>query len=372
MAAFFSFNDDGQTVVQNGPAINLTDVSFYSDRINSALTNNGMIFGAPTGVWFDFNSVSGVINNNPTGTIEGSSAGIRFGGEGLTINNSGGIAGGDYGVLFNDTAAASLLAGPITLNNNKGGTIWGGLAGVVDASDHNGAAINNSGLIHGFNVAIRVDTAAGLTTVINNSVGGTIEGFVASAIVAIAGRISLDNSGTVRGNVVCMALGENDTIVNKGQIIGAVQLGPGNDTFNGSGGTSGTVFGEAGNDSLRGGSHKDVLVGGLDKDALIGGKGADKFVFNDVQESAVGANRDLIVDFSHAQHDKIDLHAIDANTNVANDQAFHFIGAKGFHAIAGELRYAGHILQGDVDGNGAADFQIHVNAASLVKGDFIL
>jgi hypothetical protein len=95
-------------------------------------------------------------------------------------------------------------------------------------------------------------------------------------------------------------------------------------------------------------------------------------VFNNVLESAVGANRDVIKDFSRAQHDRINLSAIDANTNVINDQAFHFIGAKGFHHVAGELRYAHHTLQGDDDGDGLADFQIHVNAAQLVKGDFLL
>jgi len=39
---------------------------------------------------------------------------------------------------------------------------------------------------------------------------------------------------------------------------------------------------------------------------------------------------------------------------------------------ARELRYAGHILRGDIDGNGTADFEIHVNAANLVKADFVL
>ena len=67
----------------------------------------------------------------------------------------------------------------------------------------------------------------------------------------------------------------------------------------------------------------------------------------------------------------IDLHLIDAIADGLDD-AFHLIGAKGFHGVAGELRYKGHLLQGDTDGNGTADFEIHVNAASLVKGDFIL
>ena len=60
------------------------------------------------------------------------------------------------------------------------------------------------------------------------------------------------------------------------------------------------------------------------------------------------------------------------NSGAGGDQAFHSIAAKGFHGVAGELRYAHHILQGDVDGDGTADFEIHVNAASLAKADFVL
>jgi len=38
----------------------------------------------------------------------------------------------------------------------------------------------------------------------------------------------------------------------------------------------------------------------------------------------------------------------------------------------GELRYKGHVLSGDANDDGRADFEIHVNAASLIKADLIL
>jgi Ca2+-binding RTX toxin-like protein len=135
---------------------------------------------------------------------------------------------------------------------------------------------------------------------------------------------------------------------------------------------TGEISGEAGNDVLKGGSHRDVLVGGLDKDTLTGGGARDKFVFNSTVESAVGANRDVITDFNHSQRDKIDLHLIDADTGTGLDQAFHFIGAKGFHGVAGELRFAHNVLSGDVNGDGAADFQIGLHLSNLAKADFIL
>ncbi len=45
---------------------------------------------------------------------------------------------------------------------------------------------------------------------------------------------------------------------------------------------------------------------------------------------------DTIWDFSHAQGDRIDLSAIDANSSVGGNQAFTFIGAANFTGTAEE------------------------------------
>jgi len=54
------------------------------------------------------------------------------------------------------------------------------------------------------------------------------------------------------------------------------------------------------------------------------------------------------------------------------DQAFAYLGSAAFTDTAGELRFAGHLLQGDIDGDGTADFSIHVNASTLAVADFVL
>ncbi len=58
------------------------------------------------------------------------------------------------------------------------------------------------------------------------------------------------------------------------------------------------------------------------------------------------------------------------------DQKFHFIGNNhDFNGHAGELRYdaVNHKVEGDIDGDGTADFAIILtNVTHLVKGDFIL
>jgi serralysin len=71
--------------------------------------------------------------------------------------------------------------------------------------------------------------------------------------------------------------------------------------------------------------------------------------------------------------DKIDLSAIDANTSLKHDQAFTFIGSDTFHSTAGELRFSGELLSGDVDADGIADFQIAVAGVQAIYSyDFVL
>jgi Ca2+-binding RTX toxin-like protein len=134
-----------------------------------------------------------------------------------------------------------------------------------------------------------------------------------------------------------------------------------------------SLSGGKGADDLYGGGGNDELNGGHGNDLLFGGAGADRFVFVSPADSVVGARRDVIKDFSSAQSDRIDLSGIDANASTMGDDAFTFVGNAAFSGVAGELRFASHILSGDIDGDSVADFQIRVtDVASLAVGDFIL
>lgn len=127
-----------------------------------------------------------------------------------------------------------------------------------------------------------------------------------------------------------------------------------------------------GDDRLLGGLGDDKLTGGLGRDALTGGAGKDTFDFNLVKESALRPGSDQITDFDHKQGDRIDLSTIDANSHTSGNQAFRFIGSHAFSHDEGQLRLLGHFLQGDVNGDGKADFEIRLNVASLHTADLIL
>jgi Ca2+-binding RTX toxin-like protein len=136
------------------------------------------------------------------------------------------------------------------------------------------------------------------------------------------------------------------------------------------------ILGLGGNDILKGLGGNDILVGGAGKDALYGGPGADTFVFQQLSDSRP-AHPDVIMDFKHAQHDKIDLFDL---FDAANRVALRFIGAETFHqyqhthhGVIGMVRYAGGELQVNVNPNLAPDLAIVMHGAPpLHMTDFVL
>ncbi|MBR0692683.1 peroxidase family protein [Bradyrhizobium lablabi] len=124
---------------------------------------------------------------------------------------------------------------------------------------------------------------------------------------------------------------------------------------------------QTGNDTLWGienvttGSGADVIVAGTAANVMNGGLGDDTFRFNSVE----AANGDTIVGFEPG--DRIDLSGIDANYAADGNQSFTLVSDAAFTA-AGQLAvsYATHdgqeftVIQGNVDGNNAADFKIEI------------
>ena len=157
----------------------------------------------------------------------------------------------------------------------------------------------------------------------------------------------------------------------------------GNDMLSGENGED-TLFGGSEDDTLRGGkdddvlkgqSGSDVLDGGRNRDKLFGGSEDDIFDFNKTTESKVGSARDIIFDLERGL-DQIDVKDIDAKKSKSGDQKFKWIGKDDFTGKEGQLRYedkgAKVFVQGDVNGNGKANFEIMVKVGRVGEDDFIL
>jgi beta-glucanase (GH16 family) len=142
------------------------------------------------------------------------------------------------------------------------------------------------------------------------------------------------------------------------------------------------LYGGAGSDRLVGGSGADRLYGGSGDDTLrgsgsqnylIGGTGVDKFILTGPSFSKLeAASRDVILDFSKSEGDRIDVSGIDANALVAGNQAFRFIGTNAFTGTSGELHTFKQseilLLSGDVNGDRISDFHIEIYGVPALDG----
>jgi Ca2+-binding RTX toxin-like protein len=169
---------------------------------------------------------------------------------------------------------------------------------------------------------------------------------------------------------------ENLTLLGAGNVNGTGNAAP--NVITGNAGRN-TLTGLGSNDTLAGGGGVDTLIGGLGRDVMTGGGARDIFDFNAVGETGKTLpTRDVIKDFSHAQGDDIDLSTIDAKVGVLGNQAFSFVGQGAFKGVKGQLHYkfegpAKTIVEGDINGDRKADFQIELTGHKLlVAGDFIL
>ena len=177
--------------------------------------------------------------------------------------------------------------------------------------------------------------------------------------------IAVDSTSDMTGN-------GNDTV--QSSVNFTIQGGienltlTGTDHLLGTGNNGANVLrGNSGNNELRGLDGDDTLVGGGGSDLLYGGTGGDVFDFNALTDSKSGAQRDVIADFEGSYKrfltfDVIDVQDIDANTGVAGDQAFTWIGSAAFSG-AGQLRYADGILQGSVDADATPEFEVELAGA---------
>lgn len=160
-----------------------------------------------------------------------------------------------------------------------------------------------------------------MSTIIMNADNAVVNGTSDVDIIVVTG-----NNNTISG------FGDSDTIFG----VGHANLLYGDSTVQG--GPDAGV----GSDILIGGSGDDTLWGGADADTLQGGGGADKFSFGFVPQArlpvldSTSQNPDLIVDFSQAEGDVINLSGL----RLFPALPVIFLGTESFtDEIALEIRY---------------------------------
>lgn len=199
---------------------------------------------------------SGTLQNQGLISANGTAIGVTD--ASATIANFGTISGSANGIAIGGTGAVSLA---------NAGTIAGGMVAIAA----NGGAqllLSNSGLI----------TSSSLGT----------------AIAGTAGADSVVNMGQIVGSI---ELGQGDDLYDGrlGVVTGTVAGGPGRDTLLGDTGGE-TLFGNDGADEISGHAGNDVIAGGAGGDLLDGGEGFDLVSYAD----APGAVQvDLLTDSSN-------------------------------------------------------------------------
>ena len=143
------------------------------------------------------------------------------------------------------------------------------------------------------------------------------------------------------------------------------------------------LLGLAGNDTLDGGSGNDILVGGAGKDAMTGGAGADDFDF-DVVADIGRAPRAMSSRASRmAPTTSISPPSMPTALRWVTPSRSWPSMERPSPAAKGQLRWFQQnpantindktIVEGDIDGNKVADFQIELKGlVGLTAADFML
>lgn len=307
------------------------------------------------------------------GILDFGGVNLLHGGDGddlFALQGSGRVFGdaGDDSIWIEPTAAAATAR----LNGGKGydTVLFQSDVTLTDQSLHSIEAV----VLHGPTSIEFSDgnvRAGGIMAV--SSDGMLAGGFVMDGSQETDGRFAVDTSDAKGG---CDITG--------GALADRITAGAYEDTIDGGGGDD-KIINSGGNDLLQGGDGDDVihggrgsgflggasLDGGLGSDTLLGAAKLDVFLYHSIADSTL-ENPDFIAKLS--AKDVVDLSAIDADVTQGGDQAF--VLADTFDGHAGELvrTYDSGsnttTVEGDVDGDGSADFRILVHGDSLNHGVF--
>lgn len=205
------------------------------------------------------------------------------------------------------------------------------------------AVVSNSGVLTaGFGLYLNSPTAGAGESVISNS--GSIVGSAIGLLLATPETVSVENSGFIFGHANAIeATAGRLTLENTGRIVGDIRMGGGDDVYDGRGGTvAGTIFGDA---------DADRFVLALSAEDIDGGAGVD------------------VLDFRFGGAVRMSLDGSVAGTGAAAGDSY-----SGIEKVLGS-QSGGDVLVGDngantLFGNGGADALNGKGGVDRLQGGF--
>ncbi len=258
----------------------------------------------------------------------------------------------------------------VTVDNETGEVILGGndtdeLAGTANADQISG--LGGQDVLLGLGGDDTIDGGAGKDLLFGGSGDDSLIGGGADDL--IRGGTGED---TISGGALNDTLSGNDgnDILRGGSGDDVIRGNDGNDVLLGNSGND-RLFGGDDNDTIRGGQGNNLIDGGLGLDRMFSGTDRDVFIWRDVAESPIGAQRDVIYDFASGT-DKLNFSGLSADV-------LEFRGTLGFANTGdGSLRIVEtvtgtSIVKIDIDGDRVADMEVVLfGVTGLIESDFIL
>lgn len=359
--------------------------------ISDVITENAGEGTDSVEVWVSGYTLAGNVESATIMPTDGATLNGNFGDNSLTGGTGDDTLNGSFGNdVLNGGAGNDTLAGGYgndDLNGGSGNDYLSGFGGNDTYHIENGDIVDEAGgdgidtiiLEAGYSLG---DTGYTLASDIENLT-------IMTALNDGAYFVGNDLANVITGSEVndnVAGFGGNDSLSGNGgddELFGytgddTLNGGSGNDIIHGDEGAD-TIIGGSGNDNLKGqvgddtingGDGIDAIYGDAGADVLTGGTGADTFIYLAVSDSPVGASYDAISDFECGT-DIINLFSIDANVNVAFNQAFTYVGSAStgnagdlwINKIGGPTSFNNYMIYGDTNGDGLADFQIQVHLA---------
>ncbi|WP_408588239.1 beta strand repeat-containing protein [Novosphingobium sp.] len=286
-------------VIRGNAAANVIDGGASSDDLDGAGGSDIYIVAATRdhiGNEIHDSGTDGIDELRVTATTSGTvSLGTRETGIERIVIGTGTGAVADSSGLAAINASASRSAIGLTMIGNAGANQLTGskftdlIDGGAGIDRMAGGAGDDTYIVDNSADVVRESTRSGTDTVLASAtfkLGSNVE------VLTLTGTDAIDGTGSTGANTIT----GNDA-------VNRLDGGKGDDVLFGMRGAD-TLIGGTGADTLDGGAGEDLLIGGIGNDRLIGGADADTFRFDTAR---ISSGSDVVVDFSAAQGDKIQL-----------------------------------------------------------------